>query len=139
MATNTAPATPPSRYFPGQRVHYLRKRVRYNDVGIDTGVKLAASLPAGAIIIDVLAIIMTAFNAATTNVLNVGTTATGGEIAAAASTLSGATGAKRITTGVALGPMAAETPVYVSYTQSGTAASAGDGYIVLTYVLDNDA
>jgi hypothetical protein len=39
---------------------------------------------------------------------------------------------------VALGPLAADSVIYALYTQTGTVASAGAGYVVVEYVLDND-
>jgi hypothetical protein len=37
-----------------------------------------------------------------------------------------------------LGPLAADAQVFVLYTQTGTAASAGVAYVVIEYVCDND-
>jgi hypothetical protein len=120
-----------------QQVHYLRKRVNYNDAGVATGV-YAGTLPAGAIIIGHKVLIATAFNAATTNVMNVGTTATGAEVGASAEILAGAAGQKSPTAYTSLGAMAADQDIWVSYTQTGTAASAGVAYVIVTYVPNND-
>jgi hypothetical protein len=120
-----------------QQVHYLRKRVNYNDAGVATGVYVG-TLPAGAIVTAVKVLIATAFNAATTNVVNVGTTATGAELGASAEILAGAAGQKSPTAYTTLGAMAADQDVWVSYTQTGTAASAGVGYVIVTYVPNND-
>jgi hypothetical protein len=62
-----------------QQVHYFRKRVNYNDVGIAAGV-LFGTLPAGAMLTNLNVRVNTAFNAGTTNALNVGTTAGGTQI-----------------------------------------------------------
>jgi hypothetical protein len=62
-----------------QQVHYFRKRVNFNDVGIAAGV-LFGTLPAGAMLVQLNVRVNTAFNAGTTNALNVGTTATGTQI-----------------------------------------------------------
>ena len=108
-----------------QQTHFIRKRVNYNDAGIAAGVYVA-TLPAGAMLVYAAAKIITAFNAATTNVLQMGTTATGGEILANAVVLAGAAGFKTATSGTAFaGSFASDTDVYVSYTQSGAVATAG--------------
>lgn len=115
-----------------QQVHFLRKRVNYNDAGVATGV-LVGTLPAGALLgfsceIDVA----TAFNGGT-NALSVGLTPTGQEVATPAVTLVTATGTKRLTTQDALGPMAADTDVWASFVQTGGAATAGIAYILIPY------
>lgn len=120
-----------------QQTHYLRKKVQFNDAGVATGV-LVGTLPAGAQIVDVLVNITTVFNAATTNVVNVGTTTTGAEVAATAQVLPGAAGVKKPTAFYSLGIMAADTDIWVSYTQTGTAATTGVGYVVVQFVPNND-
>lgn len=126
----------PARQLHTQQIHYIRKRVRYNDAGISTGV-LAGTIPAGAQILGIHARITTAFNAATTNNVIVGTTAGGNDIMVTAEAAAGATGFKSGTTGQAV-TFAADTDLYVSYTQSGTAATTGDGYVIITFVPNND-
>lgn len=120
-----------------QQVGYIRKRINYNDAGVASGV-YAGTLPAGAIITDVSVLIATAFNAATTNVVNVGTTPTGAEVAASAQILAGAAGQKKPTAYQALGVMAADTDIFVSFTQTGTAATAGVAYAVVAFIPNND-
>jgi hypothetical protein len=126
----------PARQLHTQQVHYLRKRVRYNDSGIATGVNFG-TLPAGSQLIGIHARITTAFNAATTNNLLIGTTAGGNDIMVTGESLAGATGFKSGATGQAV-TFANDTDLYVAYTQTGGAATAGDGYVVLTYVPNND-
>lgn len=126
-----------ARQYHHQHVTYLRKRVNFNDAGVATGV-LVGTLPAGAIITDVSAVIATVFNAATTNVMNVGTTTTGAEVGATAQIIPGTAGQKKLTAFLALGPMAADQDVWVSFTQTGTAATTGIGYITVAYIPNND-
>jgi hypothetical protein len=126
----------PARQLHTQQVHYIRKRVRYNDAGISGGV-LAGTVPAGAQLLGIHARITTAFNAATTNNLLVGTTAGGNDIMVTGESLAGATGFKSGTTGQAV-TFAADTDLYVAYTQTGTAATAGDGYVIITFAPNND-
>jgi hypothetical protein len=120
-----------------QVTHYLRKRVNFNDAGVATGV-LVGTLPAGAQIVDCLVNITTVFNAATTNVMNVGTTGTGAEVATSAVIIAGTAGVKKGVAFYSLGIMAADTDIWVSYTQTGTAATTGVAYIVIQYVPNND-
>lgn len=120
-----------------QQVHYLRKRVNYNDAGVATGVYVG-TLPAGAIITSLKVLIATAFNAGTTNVMNVGTTTTGGEVGATGDILAGAAGQKSPTAYTSLGVMAADTDIWASYTQTGTAGTAGIAYVIVAFVPNND-
>lgn len=123
-----------------QQVGYLRFKVNYNDAA--TGVAVGKqTLPAGTIIIGTDVLVTTAFNAGTTNVLSVGIEATTyANIAAAASVISGTAGLKQniAPTGTSLVPLAADSQVFVLYSQTGTAASAGAAYVVIKYVVDND-
>lgn len=140
MPTNTAATQ--ARDLQMQAVHYFRKKVNYNDTGIASGVKFA-TLPAGAMILPGACeiLITTAFNAATTNNLLVGTTAGGNNLVATADSAAGATGSKafaRATVGVNGLVGATDQDLYVTYTQTGTAATAGVGYVVIAYVLNND-
>lgn len=128
----------PARELHTQQIHYIRKRVNYNDAGISSGV-IVGTLPAGAMLVSAAAVITTAFNAATTNVLQLGTTATGGEILASAVVLAGATGFKSATSGTAFATIpAADTDVYASFTQTGTAATTGVGYLMVGFIPNND-
>src|SRR5258708_6888048 len=107
MTTGTLGST--ARRNTSQQVGYLRFAVNWNDAGIATGAN-KQWLPAGAVIIGTDVNVTTAFNAATTNVLSVGIEAsTYANIAAAAATLSGATGLKQniVPTGTALVDLAA--------------------------------
>jgi hypothetical protein len=138
MPTGTLATT--ARQTHEQQVHYLRFRVRYNDTGIATGVG-KQFLPAGAIIIGTDVHVAAVFNAGTTNVLTIGTNAaTYDNIIAAADVNEAATGLTQNVkpTGAALGPLAADVRVFAMYTQTGTAASAGDAYVVIKYIPDND-
>ena len=119
-----------------QQVHFIRVPVQWNSSGIASGVPIGA-VPAGAQIVDVTVRIVTAFNAATTNVLQVGTTATGGEVLTSAEAAAGSTGFKRGTTGGTVS-FASDTILYASYTQTGTAASAGSAIICIMYVPNTD-
>ena len=123
-----------------QMPHSLRKLVNFNDAGIANGA-LVGVIPAGSIITSVICQIGTVFNAATTNVLLVGTTPTGSELMTNAESIPGTQGQKtaaafKATT--ASNPVAADTTIYVSYAQTGTAATTGVGYILVSYHPNND-
>lgn len=123
-------ATTP-RQFHTQQVHYIRKRVNFNDAGISAGV-IFGTVPAGSMIVSQNVRVDTAFNAATTNALNVGTAAAGTQLFTDAAT----EGARSPT--IANLALAADTDLYVTYAQTGTAATAGRGTVVIGYVVDND-
>lgn len=139
------------RVIPLQVVQTFRKTVNFNDANISSGVKFGA-LPQGAYIISVRCFVTTAFNAATTNSLTIGTTATGSDVLAAGTTagtncVAGTAGEQAITAAAGLGvtPFVG-TPtgsnggfdLYARYTQTGTAATAGKVTFIINYVPDND-
>lgn len=123
-------ATTP-RQFHTQQIHYIRKRVNWNDAGIGTGV-LFGTVPAGAMIVTQNVRVDTAFNAGTTNALNVGTTAGGTQLFTDAATAGARSPA------IAAVVMATDTDLFVSYAQTGVAATAGQAIVVIGYVVDND-
>lgn len=125
------------REYHTQQVHYLRKTVNFNDAGIASGVYMG-TLPAGAQIVDTVVNVVTAFNAVSTNVLTVGTNSTSYDniVGSGGVDESSATG-QRVTTGLSL-EFASDADVYVKYTQSGTAANAGQAVIVVAYAANND-
>lgn len=114
-----------------QQVHYFRKRVNYNDAGIAAGV-LVGTLPAGAMLLQQAVRVNTAFNAGTSNALNMGTTALGTQLFTDV-----ATAGARFPTVPNLS-FAVDTDIFVSYVQTGTAATAGQADIVISYAPNND-
>lgn len=128
--------TTPARQLHTQQIHYLRVNVNFNSNAIAGGIVMGA-LPAGAQITDMDINVLTAFNAGTTNVLTVGTTPTGAQILTNSETIPGTAGYRSGTTGGALS-FATDTPLYVSYTQTGTAATTGSAVIVISYAPNND-
>jgi len=119
-----------ARYFHTQQTHYLRRRVNFNDPGIAAGT-LVGTLPAGAMIVSQNVRVATAFNA-TTNALNVGTTAGGTQLFTDAATA----GARTPT--IANLSFAADADIFVQHAQTGTAATAGVADIVIGFVPNND-
>lgn len=146
--------TPPSysaRQLPLQTTHYFRKTVNFNDANISTGVKFGA-LPQGAYITSVKCFVTTAFNAGTTNVLAMGTTAAGSDILAGGTTANincnpASTGNQALGAAAGVGlTVAAGNPtgsnggfdLFARYTQTGTAATTGQVTFVIDYVPNND-
>jgi hypothetical protein len=120
-----------SRQYHHQHVTYFRKRVNFNDSAIGTGV-VFGTLPAGAMIIAQNVRVTTAFNAGTTNALNVGTTAGGTQLFTDAATA----GARQPT--IANLSFATDTDLFVQYAQTGGAATTGIADIVISYAPNND-
>lgn len=133
-------AHPNARQTQFQLSHYFRKTVNWNDTGIATGVYVG-TFPAGAMITSVTAYVGTAFNAGTTNVLTLGTLATGTELANNAATVPGTPGYKSITPNASPytpTTLTVDTDFYAFYTQTGTAATAGQATFVVHYAPNND-
>ena len=114
-----------------QQIHFFRKRVNYNDNGIAAGI-LFGTLPAGAMIVSQNVRVNTAFNAGTTNALNVGTTAGGTQVFTDAATAGARSPA------IANLSFAVDTDLFVSYAQTGGAATAGQADIVIGYAPNID-
>ena len=120
-----------ARQFHSQQIHYIRKTVNFNDTGIGAGV-VFGTLPAGAMIVSQNVRVSTAFNAGTTNALNVGTAAAGTQLFSDAATA----GARSPT--IANLSFSTDQDLFVTYAQTGTAATAGVGTVVIGFVPNND-
>lgn len=122
-----------------QVIHYLRKTVNYNDTGIGSAdtVKVGR-LPAGAFITQCLVRVETVFNAATTNVLTVGTSGgSDADIVASGDVNEASATTQSASTGLGLS-VTADTDVFAKYTQTGTAATTGKATIVIAYATNDD-
>lgn len=127
-----------ARQYHTQQVHYLRKTINFNDTGVSSGV-LVGGLPAGAQIVDAIVNIRTAFNAAGSNSIAVGTNSTNFDnIVASADVSASAAAAYRATVSSSLDYISSASDVFVRYTQGGTAATTGVATVVIGYVPDND-
>jgi len=126
----------PARVYHTQQVHYLRKSVAFDTPNIGSGVPMG-TLPDGAIVVDLIAVVETAFNAGTTNVLVVGTASNDDALIDASGVTEATPAGYRDDTG--LGYVASgDTEVLVKYTQTGTAATTGAATIIVAYVPNND-
>lgn len=122
----------PARNDGSQSIQYLRKRISYTD-GI-TGIVQVGTLPAGAIVLRTIVVITTAFNGGSTNVLDVGTVADddGFAVDVAEGTI-GVILSTTLATSNDMGPLAADTAVIATHAQTGTATTAGEGYVIVEY------
>jgi len=114
--------------------------VKYGTLAFgDAADKNLFTLPAGAVVVDMTVDIVTAFNAATTNTIDVGIAGNDDYFAndLAAGTIAtlryGATGTDR--TAFWSTPLTTETQVQATYDQTGTAADAGLARIALWYIV----
>lgn len=116
-------------------VQAITASVAYNTLNISTAdtVKVG-TLPAGAQIVCSIVRVSTAFNAATTNVLTVGTSSgSNADIVSAADTDETVAATTIGYRGCDLG-FTSDTAIYAKYTQTGTAATAGVARITILYV-----
>lgn len=140
MATNRMWLNP-VRHPEDVGVCYLRRTINFNTPYADApGVTATNGIPlggleAGAMVLGVDICIETAFNAATTNVLTVGTVDDVDGFAVDAGAAAGVAGFKPNLQGALSGiPLAANKVCYAQYSQTGTAATAGKAEIVVKFV-----
>jgi hypothetical protein len=131
MATGTA-ATQARQYHTSQ-VHYLRKAIAYTDGA--TAVITVGVIPAGATVIRGGVVVTTAFNAGTTNVLDIGTSADDDGFATdlALGTIGVISADEMATTNDAY--VTSDTTIVATLALSGTAASAGAGFVWIEYLV----
>lgn len=101
--------------------------LNYNTTGAASGI-LLDTIDASAtnpVQIEVSAQVVTAFNAATNNFIDIGTTGTGGEWVGHASITGGTPGYYPASNAVKKFRLTALTPFYASYTQTGSVAATG--------------
>jgi hypothetical protein len=116
-------------------VQAITKTVAFNTLGVGTAdTVIVGALPSGAQILACSVRVTAAFNAATTNVLTVGTaTGSDADIVAGGDVDESAVATTLVYRGCDLS-FTSDTPIYAKYTQSGTAATTGSAIIVITYV-----
>jgi hypothetical protein len=133
--------TNPVRHPEDTGVAYVRRTVSLADLSApptSAGVPIGA-LEAGAIPLATHVYIETAFNAGTTNVLDVGTSGTPAGFIPTATVVPGTTGYKTLATGTLAGiPLAADQVVYAKFSQTGTAATTGKAVISVTFLPKRD-
>lgn len=124
-----------ARVDPRQVLNTLKKTINWNDPNVIAGSAFDNYLPINAFIENVLVEVVVAFNAGTTNVMTVGTVGTTyNNIVAAADVNEAVTGVYQATRGFGRSLTAAgDVLPYAQYTQTGTAATAGQAIIVIFY------
>lgn len=123
----TNPST--ARVYHTNQTHYFRKRIIFSDTVVTLGV-----IPAGAIVINAGVVVTTAFNAGTTNVLDIGTS--GDDDGFATDLALGTIGR------IAADELATSNDLYstsdvtltATYAQTGTAATAGEGFVFVEFI-----
>lgn len=121
-------SNPPARVLPYQAVHYIE-----NTLTFDSGVVTIGTIPSGAVIMKPLsgAYVNVAFNAGTTNVIDIGTTANDDLYG---TDLAGGSIAFVPLDEAVTQVVSADTTFTATYAQTGTAASAGSARIVIAYI-----
>jgi hypothetical protein len=123
----------PARNDGSQTIHYLRKKVSYLDGA--TAVIQVGTIPAGGIVLRGGVVVTTAFNAASTNILDIGTTSDDDGFATdlAMGTI-GVIVADEMATTDDMGPLTTDISIIATHSQTGTAATAGVGYVWIEYM-----
>lgn len=126
---------PAARVYHTQQTHYLRKAVVFGNSGTAVTV---GKLPAGAVVLSAGVVVTTAFNAGTSNVIDIGTTGDpNGFASAIALGTVGRIEADDMATSDDL-YSASESEISATVNLSGTAATTGAGIVYVEYLPDND-
>lgn len=138
MTTGTAGNT--ARQYHTCQVHYLRCGITYADNGV---VKTVGIIPAGSQILNTLSgvFVRTAFNAGTSNVLDIGTSANDDLYAtdlALGTKAFVAFDEAATATDVNAWYVSSDTTITATVALSGTAATAGEAEVVIAYLPDID-
>ena len=114
-------------------VQHLTKKISYLDGA--TGAVTVGVLPPKAIVTDVWAVVTTAFNAGSTNSVDIGTSGdTNGFATGLSTTAAGRIAADEMATSNDL-YSTSEVTVVATHVQTGTAATAGEGFVVVEYIV----
>lgn len=138
MATGTAATT--ARQLATQQVHYLRCGITFADNGL---VKTVGTIPAGSQMINLTSgvYVREVFNAGTSNVLDIGTTADDDLYAtdlALGTKAFVALDEAATATNVNTWYVTVDTTITATVALSGTAATTGAAEIIIAYIVDND-
>ena len=126
--------THPARLPKSQQSTFLRKAFAYDTPLVDAGVPFDNAFPSGARIARAFVDVDEAFNATTSNLLDVGTSDDDDAFVDNVDVDLTAVGRTEIDPRTL--SVSADTLPYVKYTQSGTAASAGSGVVVFEFIAD---
>jgi hypothetical protein len=138
MATGTAATT--ARQLATQQIHYLRCGISFADNGV---AKVVGIIPAGSQMVNLISgvFVREVFNAGTSNVLDIGTSANddlyGTDIALGTKAFV-ALDEAATATDVNTWYVTADTTITATVALSGTAATTGLAEVVIAYIVDND-
>lgn len=123
----------PARNDGSQNIAYLRKKITYLD-GISAVIQVG-TVPTGAIILRGGVVVATAFNEGSTNVLDIGTVADDDGFATdlALGTI-GVIVCDEMATTNDMGPFTADTSIIATFSRTGSASTAGEGYVWIEYM-----
>lgn len=111
-----------------------RRRIPFDTVGLSAGTVPVLALEKGSIVLRAYVRIETPFNAATTNVLTLGSAADDDGLVTSANAVAGTAGFKE-GTGAEIGTeLANDTQFFAKYTQTGTAATAGVAEFIVEFI-----
>lgn len=131
--------TNPYRHPEDTGVHIVCREIGVADPGLAAGTLPIGAAEKGAIPIRAGVSVTEAFNAATTNVLTLGSTADDDGLITDANAAAGTAGLK-VGTGALLGKrLAADTVFYAKFAQTGTAATAGKAILWVEFITDRRA
>jgi hypothetical protein len=134
MATGTAGGA--AREYHTYQTHTLRKDFTFADDGLE--LNFPAKVPSGSIIINAGVIVSTAFNAGSTNVLDIGTTADPDGLATdlALGTIGNIVWDELATSNDLY--VTSDTQYSITVDLTGSAATAGVGHAYIEYIPDRD-
>ena len=123
----------PARSSGVQTLNYLRAPIDFS-LGY-TGVKTVGVIPAGCVVLRTYVVVTTAFNAGSTNTMKIGTVASDASYGTgiALGTAGVITGGTALATATTATP-AADTTVVATSVSTGTAMTAGAGFVVVEYL-----
>jgi hypothetical protein len=131
-------ATLPARQYHTQQLAFLRRSFAFNTPLIGTAGKVPlGTLPANSIVTEIIIKVTTAFNAATTNVITVGTAAVDNSLVADGDFNEGVIGTTISTAQVGF-TSTTDTQLFIKYAQTGTAATAGAATVIVMFVPNTD-
>jgi len=125
--------TTPARKTQYQVVHEISATITFATAGAAAGVQIG-TLPAGAFIDETSVFTTTAWNGTVSVALSVGTALTGTQLINATDVRTAAARVDTQTPIANVGPLAADTPIYVSVASGGTASTAGSSTVVVYYI-----
>lgn len=127
--------TNPYRHPEDTGVHVVSRVITLGDLGLADGEFPIGAAEKNAIPLRAGVRIVTAFDAGTTNVLEIGTEADPDGFITSTNAGAGAIGTKAGTGALLGAPLAADTVFYASFTQTGTAATAGQAIAWVEFIV----